>query len=59
MKYTEKNDKKQDAKLTKGMTPTQKKAFAKADDKHKKVKTQEADAKIDKKIAARVRKTTK
>ena len=59
MKYTKANDKKQDAKTTKGMTPSQKKAFAKADDKHRKPKSQEDDKKMDEKIAKRVRKNVK
>lgn len=59
MKYTEKSDKKQDAKTTKGMTPKQKAAFKKADDKHRKPKSQEDDKKMDEKIAKRVRKNVK
>lgn len=59
MKYTEKNDKKQDAKTTKGMTPKQKAAFKKADEKHRKPKSQEDDKRMDEKIAKRVRKNVK
>lgn len=55
-KYTEKSDKKQDAKDTKGMTPKQKAAFKKADDKHRKPKSQEDDAKMDKKIIKKIKK---
>lgn len=59
MKYNEKNDKKQDAKTTKGMTPKQKAAFKKADDKHRKPKSQEDDKRMDEKIAKRIRKNVK
>jgi hypothetical protein len=55
-KYTEKSDKKQDAKDMKGMTPKQKAAFHKADDKHRKPKSQEDDAKMDKKIIKKIKK---
>jgi hypothetical protein len=55
-KYTEKSDKKQDAKDTKGMTPKQKAAFHKADEKHRKPKSQEDDAKMDKKIIKNIKK---
>jgi hypothetical protein len=55
-KYTEKADKKADAKLTKTLTPAQKKAFKTADAKHPKVKTMAADKKIDKKIIAKIKK---
>jgi len=54
-KYTEKSDKKQDAKLMKGMTPKQKADFKKADKKHKKPKSQEEDTAMDKKIAKKVK----
>lgn len=54
-KYTEKSDKKQDAKLMKGMTPKQKADFKKADEKHKKPKSQEEDTAMDKKIAKKVK----
>jgi len=55
-KYTEKSDKKQDAKDTKGLTPAQKKKFKKADEKHRKPKSQEDDAKMDKKIIKNIKK---
>jgi hypothetical protein len=55
-KYTEKSDKKQDAKDTKGMSPKQKAAFKKADEKHRKPKSQEDDAKMDKKIIKKLKK---
>ena len=48
--YTEKGDAKVDKKLTKKLTPAQKKAFEAQDKKHKKVKYQDQDTKIDKKI---------
>lgn len=57
--YTEKGDKKIDAKLLKKLTPAQKAAFEKADKKHKKVKYQDQDTKIDRKIIAKVKKQTK
>lgn len=57
--YTEKGDKKVDAKLLKTLTPTQKKAFEKADKKHPKVKFQDQDTKIDKKIIAKIKKKGK
>lgn len=59
MLYTEKNDKKVDAKLLKKLTPAQRKAFNKADEKHRKVKYQDQDTKIDKKIIAKVKKKVK
>jgi hypothetical protein len=49
-KYTEKADKKKDAKMTKGLTPKEKAAFEKADKKHKKPKSLEDDASMDRKI---------
>jgi len=57
--YNKKNDSKQDAKTTKGMTASQKAAFEKLDKKHRKPKSQEDDARIDKKNAAKVRKNVK
>lgn len=48
--YNEKNDKKQDAKTTKGMSPAEKKEFKKLDTAHgkrNKPETQTADRKID------------
>ena len=58
-KYTEKADKKADAKLTKGLSPAQKKTFKAADAKHPKVKTMAADKKIDKKIISKITKKGK
>jgi hypothetical protein len=55
-KYTEKSDKKQDAKDMKGMTPKQKAAFKKADKNHRKPKSQEDDTKMDKKIIKKIKK---
>ena len=54
--YTEKGDKKADAKLLKKLTPAQKKAFEAQDKKHKKVKYQDEDTKIDKKIIKKITK---
>lgn len=59
MKYNKTNDAKQDAKTTKGMTPKQKAAFKKADEKHRKPKSQEDDKRMDEKIAKRIRKNVK
>jgi hypothetical protein len=53
--YTEKGDKKVDAKLMKRLTPTQRKAFEKMDEKHRKVKYQSEDTKIDKKIIKKIK----
>lgn len=55
-KYTEARDKKADVKLTKSLSPVQKKAFKVADKKHPKVKTMAADRAIDKKIIAKIKK---
>ena len=55
-KYTEKADKVKDAKMTKNLTPKQKTAFKKLDDKHKKVKTMAQDRAIDKKLIAKAKK---
>ena len=57
--YTEAGDKKVDAKLLKKLTPAQRAAFEKQDKKHKKVKYQDQDTKIDRKIIAKVKKQTK
>lgn len=57
--YTEKGDKKADAKLLARLTPAQRRAFEKEDKKHRKVKYQDQDTKIDKKIIAKVKKKTK
>jgi hypothetical protein len=54
--YTEKGDKKVDAKLLKKLTPAQKAAFKKEDKKHRKVKYQDEDTKIDKKIIKNIKK---
>jgi hypothetical protein len=54
--YTEKGDKKVDAKLLKSLTPAQRKKFKKQDEKHRKVKYQDEDTKIDKKIIAKIKK---
>jgi len=52
-----KADKKQDAKVMKGMTPKQKAAFEKADKKmDKKKPSAKADAKMDKALAKRIKK---
>lgn len=53
--YTEKGDKKVDAKLMKRLTPTQRKAFEKMDEKHRKVKYQSEDTKIDKQIIKKIK----
>jgi hypothetical protein len=55
-KYTKSSDKKQDAKDTKGLNPAQKKKFMKADESHRKPKSQEDDAKMDKKIIKKIKK---
>lgn len=57
--YTEKGDKKVDAKLLKKLTPAQKAAFEKEDKKHRKVKYQDEDTKIDKKIIKNIKKKIK
>jgi hypothetical protein len=54
--YTEKGDTKVDKKLTKKLTPAQKKAFEAQDKKHKKVKYQDQDTAIDKKIIKKITK---
>jgi hypothetical protein len=51
--YNEKNDKKQDAKTTKGLSTAEKSAFKKLDTAHgkrNKPETQTADRKIDEKL---------
>ena len=53
--YTEKGDKKADAKLLKKLTPAQRAAFEKEDKKHKKVKYQDQDTAIDKKIIKKIK----
>jgi len=52
-KYTEKQDKTKDARMTKGLTPAEKREFEKKDKAHgakKKPKTMQEDKKIDAKI---------
>jgi hypothetical protein len=49
-KYTESKDKKKDAKMTKGLTPAEKKEFEKKDKAHKKPKTMAEDKQKDAKI---------
>ena len=56
--YTEAGDKKVDAKLLKKLTPAQRKAFEAEDKKHRKVKYQDQDTAIDKKIIAKIKKKT-
>ena len=53
--YTEKGDAKVDAKLLTKLTPAQKAAFEKEDKKHKKVKYQDQDTAIDKKIIKKIK----
>lgn len=52
--YNEKNDKPQDKKDTKGLTPSEKKKFEKMDKKHKKVKTMSKDRAEDLKIKEKI-----
>ena len=54
--YTEKGDAKVDKRITKKLTPAQKKAFEAEDKKHKKVKYQDQDTAIDKKIIKKITK---
>jgi hypothetical protein len=57
MAYSEKADKKQDAKVTKGLKPAQKAAFKKADAAmDKKKPSAKADAKMDKALVAKIKK---
>lgn len=58
-KYTEAKDKSVDARLMKKMTPAQKIAFKKADEKHPKAKTMAQDAKYDRKIMQAMAKKAK
>jgi|APCry1669189204_1035204.scaffolds.fasta_scaffold261334_2 hypothetical protein len=53
--YTEAGDKKVDAKLMKRLTPAQRTAFEKEDKKHRKVKYQDQDTAIDKKIIKKIK----
>ena len=57
--YTEKGDKKVDAKLLKRLTPAERREFERLDKKHRKVKYQDQDTKIDKKIIAKIKKKVK
>ena len=57
--YTEKGDAKVDKRITKKLTPAQKKAFEAEDKKHKKVKYQDQDTAIDKKIIKKIKKKVK
>ena len=53
--YTEAGDKKVDAKLLARLTPAQRREFKKADEKHRKVKYQDQDTKIDKQIIKKIK----
>jgi hypothetical protein len=53
--YTESGDKKVDAKLMKRLTPAQRRAFEKMDEKHRKVKYQDQDTKLDKQIIKKIK----
>lgn len=55
-KYVEAKDELIDKRMISNLSATQKAAFKKLDEKHRKVKTQEADNAIDKKIIAKVKK---
>ena len=58
MPYNEKNDKKQDAKTTKGLDKEELKKFKKMDDAHgkrNKPETQTADRKIDEKSVKKIK----
>mgnify|MGYP003338212010 CR=1 FL=1 len=57
--YTESGDKKVDAKLLSKLTPAQRKEFESLDKKHKKVKYQDQDTAIDKKIIKKITKKGK
>jgi hypothetical protein len=58
MAYSEKADKKQDAKVMKGMSPKQKAAFKKGDTAmDKKKPSAKADMKMDKALAAKIKKS--
>lgn len=60
--YNEKNDKKQDAKTTKGLDKEEKAKFKKMDDAHgkrNKPETQTADRKIDEKIKKKIKTSEK
>ena len=53
--YTESGDKKVDTKLMKRLTPAQRRAFEKKDKEHRKVKYQDQDTAIDKKIIKKIK----
>ena len=55
-KYVEAKDTVIDKRMIGNLSATQKAAFKKLDEKHRKVKTQKADNAIDKKIIAKVKK---
>ena len=55
-KYVEAKDELIDKRMIGNLSAIQKAAFKKLDEKHRKVKTQEADNAIDKKIIAKVKK---
>jgi len=56
--YSEKADKKQDAKVTKGLKPAQKAAFKKGDAAmDKKKPSAKADMKMDKALVAKIKKS--
>jgi hypothetical protein len=58
MAYSEKADKKQDAKITKGLNTKQKAAFKKADAAmDKKKPSAKADMKMDKAVVAKIKKS--
>ena len=53
--YTEKGDAKVDKKITAKLSPKQKAEFEKKDKQHKKVKYQDQDTAIDKKIIKKIK----
>jgi len=55
-KYTKKSDAAQDAEVMKNMTPKQMLEFKAKDKKHRKPKSQEDDARMDKAIAKDIKK---
>jgi hypothetical protein len=55
-KYVEAKDELIDKRMIANLSPTQKAAFKKLDEKHRKVKTQEADNAIDRKLIAKAKK---
>ena len=57
--YNETRDKQVDAKLLKKLSPAQRRAFEAEDKKHKKVKYQDQDTAIDKRIIKKIVKKTK